>query len=208
MRRIASRRTRVLKENAAIDTGDDQKSDTTAEQSAAINPIVSTHAPRSPKGAVPTLSTQFSRECWNLAPVATSANTLAGAPANSRFLRPPHPRPMLRHRHRQRHREAESGRERAERAEVALDDLEADIRQGRERRERAVGDRDDRRPRLARAPGEVDRERRIGGEADRDQRVPGAGAGHLLRPEAADIVDQADGQAELPERVSQIMRDA
>ena len=56
--------------------------------------------------------------------------------------------------------------------------------------------------------GEIDGERRIGRKADRDQRVVGARPGKLLRPETADVVDEGSGDAELGERVSQIMGDA
>ena len=93
-------------------------------------------------------------------------------------------RPPLGRRHRERHRQAESGGERAERAEIAFDDLEADVGEARERGERAVGEDDGRGFRPAGALGEVDGEGRIGGEADRDKPVDGPGAGELLWPRA------------------------
>jgi CO/xanthine dehydrogenase Mo-binding subunit len=79
-------------------------------------------------------------------------------------------------RHRERHHQAEGGGQRAERAEVAFDDLEADVGEAGERRQRAAGEDDGRGFRPARALGEVDGQGRIGGEADRDQRVLGVRA--------------------------------
>ncbi len=58
-------------------------------------------------------------------------------------------RPLFADGDRERHRQAECRRERTERAEVALDDFEPDIGKAGERRERAVGDHDDRARRRA-----------------------------------------------------------
>ena len=65
-------------------------------------------------------------------------------------------------------------------------------------RQRAVGEDNDWHAGHARALGEVDREWRIGREADRDQRVVRAGARRLLRPQAADIVDETAGRPSCP----------
>src|SRR5271165_7287229 len=81
-------------------------------------------------------------------------------------LLPRHPRPMLADRDRERHCEAEGRRERAERAEIAFDDLEAHVGEAGEGRKGAVGEDHDRRAGLSRALREIDGERRIGREAD------------------------------------------
>ena len=60
----------------------------------------------------------------------------------------------------------------------------------------------------SRALGEVDGERRIGREADGDQRVAGARLRQLFRPEPAHIVDEGGRNAELGQRIGQIMGDA
>ena len=67
---------------------------------------------------------------------------------------------------------------------------------------------DDRDAGAPRALGEVDRERRIGREADRDQRVVSARLRQLFGPEPAHIVDEGGRDAELGQRISQIVGDA
>ena len=115
---------------------------------------------------------------------------------------------FFRDRHRESHRQAKRRRVGAEGAEIAFDDFKARVGHSRQRAERAVGDCDDRGLFLSRRFDLGDGERCVGGKADGDQRVVCPGARQLFRSEAADIVDQDRADAELGERVGEIMRNA